>query len=399
MKKIQLLIFCSLITFLLPAQKDNGHFSGSFESYTQYYHKDDKINAVVPQDKIGSNNYLKLDYNYKQFTAGVQFESYLPAIQGFPFNLNSSKIVNKYFRYTANNFSVQVGDFYEQFGSGLAFRAWENRQIGINNALEGANIHVTPLPFLTIKAIYGRQRKIFDYANSNVRGLDAEIDFSKMGKTTPNTRVAAGFSYVSRYQLYTGPVIDFPATVNATSVRLDIGGSLASASFEYVHKKKDPHDANNYDNSDGNAFLTNLSVAKGNFGGLFTFRTLGNMDFRSERESIQTIGLMNYIPALTRQHDYLTTNIYVYNAQAMGEIGGQLDLFYNAPKGTGLGGKYGSKFSFNFSRYYGHNDGNDLFSFGDVQYFHDLNLEWKKKWSEKFTTILLYQNVFYNKLV
>src|SRR6185503_8190635 len=303
MKKTQLLICCSLIAFLLQAQKENGHFSGSFESYTQYYHKDDKINAVVPQDKIGSNNYLKLDYNYKQFTAGVQFEAYLPAIQGFPFQLNSGKLVNKYFKYTANNFSVQVGDFYEQFGSGLAFRAWENRQIGINNALEGASTHVTPLPFLNFKAIYGRQRKVFDYANSNVRGLDAEIDFSKTGKTIPKTRVAAGFSYVSRYQLYTGPITDFPATVNATSTRFDIGGNVASASFEYVHKKRDPHYANNFDNTSGNAFLSNLSVAKGNFGGLFTFRSLENMDFRSERESMQSIGLMNYIPALTRQHD------------------------------------------------------------------------------------------------
>ncbi len=184
-----------------------------------------------------------------------------------------------------------------------------------------------------------------------------------------------------------------------TSTRLDIAGNTASVSLEYVHKKRDPHDANNYDNTSGKAFLTNLSIAKGNFGGLLTFRSLENMDFRSERESIQSIGLMNYIPALTRQHDYLITNIYVYNAQAMGEIGGQLDLFYNAPKGTSLGGKYGSKFSLNYSHYRGHSDINDLLSFGNDEYFHDLNLEWKKKWSEKFTTILLYQNILYNRIV
>src|SRR4026208_213339 len=172
MKKLQLLITALLFTFILSAQKDNGHFSGSFESFTQYYHKDTKIDAVVPPDKIGSNNFLKLDYNYKQFTAGVQFEAYLPSIQGYPYLLNDAKLVNKYFKYNSNNFSVQVGDFYEQFGSGLVFRAWENRQIGINNTLEGANIQVTPLPFLNLKAIYGRQRKVFEYANSNIRGLD-----------------------------------------------------------------------------------------------------------------------------------------------------------------------------------------------------------------------------------
>jgi hypothetical protein len=399
MKKIKLLFAALVFLFFAQAQKDNGRLSGGFETYSQFYHKDSKINAVVPPDRIGSNNYLKLDYSYKQFTAGVQFEAYLPAVQGYPFVLNSGKLVNKYFKYQVNNFSLQVGDFYEQFGSGLVFRSWENRQIGINNALEGANIHVSPLPFLNIKAVYGRQRKIFEYSNSNVRGLDAEIDFSKTSRTMPDTRVAAGFSFVSRYQQYTGPVIDFPATVNATSTRLDISGSAASFSLEFVHKKRDPHDANNYDNTSGKAFLTNFSFAKNNFGAILTFRTLENLDSRSEREATQSIGQVNYIPALTRQHDYLTTNIYVYNAQRLNETGGQLDLFYNAPKGSGLGGKSGSKFSLNFSTYRGHKDMDDLFSFGDKEYFHDLNLEWRKKWSEKFSTILLYQNLFYNRLV
>src|SRR5688572_18323091 len=399
MKKFQLLVPALFFSFLLLAQKDYGHFSGSFESFTQFYHKDDKINAVVPPDKLGSNNFLKLDYNYKQFTAGIQFEAYLPSIQGYPYVLNDAKLVNKYFKYNTKKFSVQVGDFYEQFGSGLVFRAWENRPIGINNALEGANIQLSPLPFLHLKAIYGRQRKAFEYSNSNVRGLDAEIDFSKTGKKTPPTRIAAGFSYVSRYQEYTGPIPHFPATVNATSTRLDIGGGVASISLEYVHKGSDPHEANNFDTTSGQAFLTNLTFSKGNFGSILTFRSLENMDWRSERESIQSIGLMNFIPAITRQHDYLTTNIYVYNAQAMGEIGGQLDLFYNAPKKTWLGGKYGSKFSLNFSSYRGHKSMNELFSFGDDVYFSDLNLEWKRKWSEKFSTVLLYQHVLYNKVV
>lgn len=399
MKKIQSLLIAGTFAISLSAQKTPGHFSGSFESYSQYYHKDSVIGAVVPQDRIGSNNYLKLDYNYKQFTAGVQFEAYLPAIQGYSFILNNSKLVNKYFRYATDNFSVQAGDFYEQFGSGLAFRAWENRQIGINNAVEGASVKVRPLPFLNFKAIYGRQRKIFEYAGSNIRGADAEIDFSRLSKKPVKTRVAAGFSFVSRYQQYTGPDIDFPATVNAGSYRLDIGGAVASFSMEYVHKKKDPHEANNYDITTGKALLTNISFAKNNFGASLTFRTLENMDFRSEREAVQSTGLMNFIPALTKQHDYLTTNIYVYNAQTMGETGGQLDLFYHAEKGTLLGGKTGSRFSLNFSHYRGHKNINDLFSFGDKAYFHDLNLEWRKKWTEKFSTILMYQNILYNRLV
>jgi len=399
MKRYDILIIVLCIGESIFAQQDNGYLSGGFETYNQFYFKDDKIGAILPMDRLGSNNYLKLDYHYRQFTAGLQYEAYLPVVQGYPFNLNGGRIVNKYFRYETDKFSLQVGDFYEQFGSGLVFRAWENRQIGINNAVEGADIRVSPLPYLNLKVVYGRQRMQFDYASSNIRGIDAEIDFSKTSSDIPATRVSTGFSFISRYQEYTGPVVGFPATVNAGSLRLDISGGLASGSFEYVHKKKDPHEANNFDNSSGNAFLTNLTLTKGNFGGIMSFRTLENMDFRSEREAVQSDGLMNYVPALTKQHDYLTTNIYVYNAQSLGEIGGQLDFFYNAPKGKPLGGKYGSKFSLNFSRYGSHQSGGNLFSIGDEEYFHDLNLEWKKKWTEKFSTILLYQHVYYNREV
>ena len=255
MKNCFLIILCFYFIDAFAQTTDKGHLSGSFESYTQFYQKDEKINAILPQDRVGSNNFLKLDYTYKGFSAGVQFESYLPSIAGYPFNINQSKLANRYFKYTAKKFSVQVGDFYEQFGSGLIYRSWENRQIGINNALEGVNVQVTPLPFLRIKAISGKQRKVFEQANSVVRGADVAIDFSKFSKKeNPTTRVEAGLSYVTRYQQYTGPDPDFPATVKAMAARLDVAGPVASLSMEYVNKAKDPSLTNNQDVSDGKAF-------------------------------------------------------------------------------------------------------------------------------------------------
>jgi hypothetical protein len=396
MKKILLLSLGGTIYFNTYAQNIDGHLGGSFESYTQVYMKDSAINAILPQDRIGSNNWLKLDYNYKRFALGVQFESYLPSIAGFPFSINQSKIANKYFRYTANKFSIQVGDIYEQFGSGLIFRAWENRQIGINNSVEGASVQVQPLAFLKLKGIYGRPRKVFEYANAVVRGADAEIDFSQIKKeSTSPIRVATGLSYVNRYQEYTGPDPDFPATVKAAAARLSVSGNSASVSVEYVYKDKDPHDQNNFDNSSGKAFLLNGSFAKGRLGINLNFRGMENMDFRGEREAIGIMLPVNYIPALTKQHDYLTTNIYVYNAQARGEIGGQVDIFYNLSKDPSKP----SDIAVNFSHHRALDSMNNIFSFGDPEYFHDLNIEWKKKWNEKWKMVLGYYNIFYNKSV
>ena len=390
---------CLLVSFTSFAQNSvlGGHLSGSFESYSQLYQKDEKINAIYPQDRIGSNNYLKLDYNYKQFSAGIQFESYLPTVAGYPFSINESKLVNKYFKYTAKKFALQVGDFYEQFGSGLIYRSWENRQIGINNALEGVNIKLQPVDFIKLKIIYGRMRNVFSYSNSVVRGADVEFDFSQLNKNAapPKTRVTIGASYVSRYQQYTGPDPNFPPTAKAAAVRLDVQGAAASVSLEYVHKQKDPHLQNLYDMTSGKAFLLNFSYAKNKAGINLNFRGLENMDFRGERDATGSQMLVNYIPALTRQHDYLTTNIYLYNPQVAGEVGGQFEFFYNLTKSAAKS----SKLAFNFSHYRSLNDPDKILSFGDIKYFQDANVEWKKKWNSKWNTVMAFHNVFHNKSV
>ena len=61
---------------------------------------------------------------------------------------------------------------------------------------------------------------------------------------------------------------------------------------------------------------------------------------------------LSYVPALTKQQDYLLTNIYVYNSQPrlvvnnlekrVGEIGFQNDIFYTFKKES-IFGKYKTK--------------------------------------------------------
>mgnify|MGYP000771767395 FL=1 len=127
-----------------PKRKRNlGHLSGSFETNTIYYVEDSKTGAVVPHNSYGSNNFLKLDYQLGRFSAGVQLEYYPHPLVGTPmqgyeyvmegFSINN--LTEKYISWTDRNYSVTVGDFYEQFGSGLILRAWEDRALGFNNSL------------------------------------------------------------------------------------------------------------------------------------------------------------------------------------------------------------------------------------------------------------------------
>ena len=100
----------------------------------------------------------------------------------------------------------------------------------------------------------------------------------------------------------------------------------------------------------------NSGFFKDGFGLDLTFRRLENMSLFSERVAYGNIyneSIVNYLPALTKQHDYSLTNLYVYSAQPnvsfqsntltkAGEIGMQADLYYFIEEETFLGGKYGA---------------------------------------------------------
>jgi hypothetical protein len=112
--------------------------------------------------------------------------------------------------------------------------------------------------------------------------------------------------------------------------------------------------------------LVNAGYAKKGLGINGTFRRLENFSFYSDRLAEGNTfnqEVINYVPGLTKQQDYLLTNIYVYNpqprlviesfGQQSGEVGTQFDLFYSLKKGSALGGKYGTKIAVNFSYWNG----------------------------------------------
>ena len=78
MKRFILVISLVSASLALAAQ-ENGYVTGSFETNNHLY-VDDQVNDFVSdEDRIGSNNYLKVDYYNGNFSAGMQLESYLPA--------------------------------------------------------------------------------------------------------------------------------------------------------------------------------------------------------------------------------------------------------------------------------------------------------------------------------
>lgn len=404
--KITIFLFGVLTSTILLAQQNKGTLSGSLESTTQYYQDDSQIIVLLPQDRFASNNYLSLNYDYGKFSVGLQYEAYMPPLLGYSLNYEGSGIAHKYLSYRGDFIEFTVGNFYEQFGSGLIFRSYENRALGLNNSLNGINIHLKPTDFFTLKMIYGKQRKYFEEGEGVIRGLDGELDLRKFFHIEKNIGLKLGASLISHYELYTGPDPLFPSIVTSYSGRIDFATSRFSFSTEYVYKGSDPHDLNYNWYKTGNALLANFIYTVKGFAMNLSLRRLENMDSRSERSAIDNEVMINYLPANTKQQKYSLATIYPYSTQVMGEIGAQYNLFYKIKKGSRLGGKYGTKLDFNFSlsnsldavQLQG-SDGFDakFFSWGDDLYYRDFSFEVNKKWNKKIKTIFGYINQAYNK--
>lgn len=382
------------------------------------YYLDDEVTGDAPDnDPFRSNNYLKVDYGLNNFEFGVQLEGYAPqALLNYSPNFNKSIGIGTFYaKYRTKKLNVTLGHFYEQFGSGLQLRAWEDRQLGINNALRGARINYSPTSKIKFTALYGKNRYGFDVSDGDVFGLNSEFDLSNDKNT-----LQVGLSYVGRNQeIETNDNLE--NITHTLSGRINYVKNNIYANIEGAVKSKDALVENNIIYSDklfyGNAILLELGYSSKGIGFNTSLRRLENMNFYSDRNATGNTfneQIINYIPALTKQQKYSLANIYVYQSQPKlgfnplekaGEIGLQWDFYYKIKKDTPLGGKYGTKLALNFSNWYGINANynNDFkrihVKFLDLgeRYYTDFNFEVKKKLSSKTKMAFTYVNQYYNK--
>ncbi|MGY8949070.1 MAG: DUF6029 family protein [Flavobacteriales bacterium] len=424
MIKISKLIFVSLFLFssyCLNSQiLDN--LTASYDSYSSYYLDDSKTGDFNFEDRFRSNNYLNLKSNIGyDWSFELQIESYLPkALLNFSPNLKETGISTFNIQYNKNDLNLSLGNFYEQFGSGMILRSWEDKDLGINNSIRGLNGKYRINDEINVTTLIGDQKKGFKYSTALVVGFDTEIDISEI-LSNDNTFIT-GFSYVGRSDEKSSSEL-YNKMTNLFSSRLDFSSSNFYSSLEIIQKSKDPimlfGSLSDSFVKKGSALLYNAGIIKDGFGFDFTFRRLENMSLFSEREAFGNIyseSIVNYLPALTKQHDYSLANLYVYSSQPnvsfqsqklmkAGEIGVQADLYYFLEKESFFGGKYGTNIAINGSFWnnldgdfdYENQDYNTtLFGFGE-KYFSELSFEIRKKWSSKLDNIFLYVNQYYNK--
>jgi hypothetical protein len=358
---------------------------------------------------------MNVFYTNGKIRAGIRFESYLPRIQGYPSNFDGTGLGMRYIGYNNDFIDITVGSIYEQFGSGLSLRAYEDRALGFDNMLDGVRLIVKPKKGITLKGVYGYQRLGFiegsiQHGTGIVRGFDGEFHVNEVFNKFKNSPldITIGGSFVSKYQRDDNSALILPENVGVYGGRLKLRYKKFTFEGEYVTKGQDPSEDNAYNYNVGHAAVFNLGFNQKGLGILLSAKSADNMSYRSDRTKQLQNGLINFLPALTKTHTYnLVSSLYPYATQPVGEIAFQAEVMYTIKKGTLLGGKYGTSINANFSTAYRpmrHTSGinpqdstgvtytSGLFDMSDSLYWSDFNISITKKFGKKFNLILNYYN-------
>ena len=411
MKKISLTLAILCITIVSFAQNNSGEFHGDFDLNTQSYQEDELIGAKAAEEIVLNNSYLNINYTKGNFAAGLRYESYLNALLDFDDDYKGNGIMFRYATYTIDGLEVTAGNYYEQIGSGLIFRSYENKGLGQDNAMDGVRLKFSPTKGVYLKGFIGKSRTYFTYSDGVIRGADGEINLNEALNFESKTKIIVGQGFVSRFQPDINPKFELPKNVAAYSSRLNIINGGWNYSGEYATKLNDPigsltAEGNNY--AKGSALMNSLSYSKRGFGIIAEMHRVDHMEFRSERAQEKQY-IINYIPTLTKQHTYTLLALSPCATQPEGEFGTQVDIFYKIKKGSFLGGKYGTKISFNFSRINALNGGSSFLNDdtehtpmlisikGEELYFKDINLEIYKKINKKIKVTGVLAKQSYNK--
>ncbi len=408
-------------------EKDKIVVHGSIQSDILVPEVDDKIGTGTYKDDVLTNTYADLSIAYKQFEIGGRFEYLEHPLPGFEKDFKGWGLPHFYAKYNSGKgVEVTLGDVYDQFGSGLIFRTYEERSLGIDNAIRGGRVSISSIKGVNFKALGGVQRRYWDWSTDSwMGGADLEINLDQYMKSLQDKNISwmLGGSYVllnydEDKQIVvpgTNYELNMPATVHAFDVRSNLTMGNYNVLAEYAWRSQDPSFDNGYIYRRGSAVMLSASYSSKGVSALVQAKRSENMSFRSQRSINGTSAFLNNMPAFAYQHTYALPALYPYATQAApGEWAFQGEFSYNFKRKTALGGKYGTKLKLNVSHIRGLDktpvepvngttmgtDGykTSFFKMGDT-YYQDINLQMEKKVSKDFKLNFMYMNQKYDKTV
>lgn len=407
--QVIILLVCSqILVGQNNGNNDGGQISGSLETNGNIFIRDSLIGAAnTPQydrQLFGADAWLNLTYSNWGFDVILRLDFF-----------NNSNLLNPQDSYTAqgvgrffinkkiHKLNISAGHIYDQIGSGIIFRAFEERPLLIDNSLLGVRLTYDLLPDWQLKVFTGRQKRFsedrtrpFDNYDSIIKGAVFE-GFASGGKEDGKRwSMAPGVGLVNR-TLDDNSMNSVVATLNTytkddafiptyNTYAVSLYNSLTWGDFSWfvegAYKTDDVLNdpfgefvtdstvivGNKLVLEAGTVLYTSLSYARKGLGITLEAKRTESFSFRTRPQEQLNRGLVNFLPPMTRVNTYRLTSRYSAATQDLGELAFQGDIRY-APN---------RKLSFNVNVSNITDLDNDLLY---RELYTEISYKYKRKWS------------------
>jgi len=349
MKKILLpfsviLLMSSLTCSVRSDAQGMGNLSGDLMLNTNFFQRDTSIkasdNPLYDNLLSGGEAWLGLRYtNNKGFSAFLRLDVFnnsnlkdpVKPYSGFGIGAWS---LSKEFK----GLTITGGYIYDQIGSGILFRSYEDRGLLIDNALEGIRLEYQLGNNIILKAFTGQQKNIFERYNPIIKGFNAEGGFS----LSPEVYITPGVGVLNR-TLDKESMTSVINNINAlpddqkfvpvyNMYGFTLYNTLSAGDFTwYVEGAYKTREAigdynGNLINKDGNVVFSTLSYARKGIALTLTGKRTQDFVMRTSPNESLLNGIINWQPVVAQIHPQRLIARYSPASQDLSEMSFNGDL-------------------------------------------------------------------------
>ena len=351
MRRLILLLSAISLLSVKAIGQEQGIISGDLQSNAEFYNYDSKIKTTTTQylHQLNSEeSWLLLNYRYSGYTFTARYDLY-----------SNSPLLNPQEAYTGqglgfysiskdfDKFSITVGSFYDQIGSGIIFRAFEERTIGLEYAIQGARFRWVPNDSFMFKCFAGVQKYRFDVRASTIKGANAEkiwgwpkfsfvtgtgitnrtLDQATVNQLTDQINslpLAQRFDPAYNVYAYT-----FYNTLRAGEFTLysEYAGKTKEATF--IDTTSEGGGQMALRNSGGDVIYGVLNYSHPGIGVTAQYKKIDNFILRSSPYDQLLVGEIDFLPPLSKQEAFRLPARYSISAREQGEQGFQGEVTYS----------------------------------------------------------------------
>jgi hypothetical protein len=362
MKKLCIIFIltASLLSGLGSVASAQGRLSGDIMTNVNFYIRDTNIGAfdnnLYDNYLSGGEAWLSLRYaDNKGFAATVRFDGFQNTNLLIPTSAYTAAGIGAFnLRKEFKKLTIEGGHIYDQIGSGVLWRAYEDRGLLIDNALFGLKLKYQLTDHLKVKGFTGqiKRRGEFTRYEPIVKALNIETDFGvgekgyntlgvgALTRTMDQASIAGVVNsvngldsadrFVPKYNTHAGTIYN---TLNYGAFTWFVEAAVKS-------NEAIAFNAEDIYTAPGTSLYSTLGFAVNKLGINAAIKRTENFVMRTSPNETALNGLYNWQPIIAQIRTQRVIARYSPQSQDVSEQAANLNVFYNPTDKLGINVSY-----------------------------------------------------------